>query len=156
MTLNSASTVSHCASSSLSLFFFFFFSKCTEACTRMRCGAYETSTRIVECTKRARTKRALALWSVRNEHSHCGAYKTSTRTVECTGSPANMPDPIRIRSGLAGKHWPETGPMSLVHRLASGPNPSGQNLTQSARTRSDPGRFCTVGFGPPVGQRNRV
>ena len=31
--------------------------------------------------------------------------------------PVNMLDPIRIRSGLAGKHWPEAGQMILAHRL---------------------------------------
>ena len=31
-----------------------------------------------------------------------------------------MPDPIRIRAGSAGKHWPEAGRMILAHRLASG------------------------------------
>ena len=40
-----------------------------------------------------------------------------------------MPDPIRIRSGSAGKHWLETGRMILAHRLASGPDLFGQNLT---------------------------
>ena len=29
-----------------------------------------------------------------------------------------MPDPIRIRSGSAWKHWPEAGRMTLAHRLA--------------------------------------
>ena len=53
-----------------------------------------------------------------------------------------MPDPIRIRSGSAGKHWPEAGRMILAHWLVSGPDPFGQNLTQSARTQSDPGWFC--------------
>ena len=36
-----------------------------------------------------------------------------------------MPDPIRIRSGSAGKPWPEAGRMILAHRLASGPDPFG-------------------------------
>ena len=67
-----------------------------------------------------------------------------------------MPDSIRLRSGSAGKHWPEAGRMVLAHRLASGPDPFGQNLTQSARTKSDPGWFCTVLSGTSVEQRNRV
>ena len=58
--------------------------------------------------------------------------------------PVNMPDPIRIRSGSAWQHWPEAGRMILAHRLASGPDPLGQTLTQSARTKSDPGWFCTI------------
>ena len=53
-----------------------------------------------------------------------------------------MPDPIRIRFGSAGKLWPEGGRMILAHWLASGPDPFGQNLTQSARTQSDPGGFA--------------
>ena len=54
-------------------------------------------------------------------------------------NPVNMTDPIRIRSGSAGKHGPEAGRVVLAHRLASGPDPFGQNLAQSARTKSDPG-----------------
>ena len=65
----------------------------------------------------------------------------------------NMLDPIRIRSGLAGKHWPEAGRMILAHRLASGPDPFGQNVTQSARTKSDPGWFCTILPGTSVEER---
>ena len=58
--------------------------------------------------------------------------------------PVNMLDPIHIRSGSAGKHWPEAGQMILAHWFASAPDPFGQNLTQSARTKSDPGWFCTI------------
>ena len=59
--------------------------------------------------------------------------------------PVNMPDPIRIRSGWGGKHWPEAVRMSLAHWHASGPDPLGQNLTQSARAiKSDLGWFCTL------------
>ena len=36
--------------------------------------------------------------------------------------PVNMPDPIRIRSGSGGTHWPEVGRMILAHRLTSGPD----------------------------------
>ena len=70
--------------------------------------------------------------------------------------PENMQDPIQIRSRLAGKHWPEAGRMILAHRLASGPDPFGQNLTQSARTKSDPGWFCTIYSGTSVEEWNRV
>ena len=42
------------------------------------------------------------------------------------------------------KHWPEASPMILAHQLASGPGPFGPNLTQSARTKSDPGWFWTI------------
>ena len=58
---------------------------------------------------------------------------------EFVNFPVNMPDPIRIRAGSAGNHWPEAGRMILVHWLASGPDPFGQNLAQSARTKSGPG-----------------
>ena len=58
--------------------------------------------------------------------------------------PGNMPDPIHIQSRSAGKHWLEVGRMILAHRIASGPDPFGQKLTQSARTKSDLGWFCTV------------
>ena len=74
----------------------------------------------------------------------------------CRSVPVNMPDPIGIRSGLGGKHWPEAGRMISAHRLASGPDPFGQNLTQSARTKSDPGWFCTRLSGSSVDERNRV
>ena len=68
----------------------------------------------------------------------------------------NMPDPIRIPSGSALKHWPEAGRMIFGHWLASGPNPFGQNLTQSARTKSDPGWFCTILSGTSVEEWNWV
>ena len=71
-------------------------------------------------------------------------------------SPVNVLDPIRIRSVSAGKHWPEAGRMILAHWLASGPDPFGQNLTQSARTKSDPGWFCTILSGASAEERNRV
>ena len=67
-----------------------------------------------------------------------------------------MPDPIRIRYGSAGKHWPEAGLMILAHFahwLAFGPDPFGQNLTQSARTKSDPGWFCTILSGTSMEER---
>ena len=67
--------------------------------------------------------------------------------------PVNMSDPIRIRSGSGGKHWPEASRTILVHRLASGPDPFGQNLTQSARTKPGPGWFCTILFGSSVDER---
>ena len=70
--------------------------------------------------------------------------------------PVNMPDPIRIRPGSAGKHWPEAGRMTLAHWLASGPDPFGQNLTQSARTKSYPEWFCTILSGTSVEERIRV
>ena len=69
--------------------------------------------------------------------------------------PVNMLDPIRIRSGSAGKRWPEAGRI-LVHRLASGPDPFGQNLTRSARTKSDPGWFCIILSGTSVEEQNQV
>ena len=62
----------------------------------------------------------------------------STLKDNCN-SPVNMPDPIRIRSGSDRKRWPEAGRMILAHRLASGPDPFGQNLAQSASTKSGPG-----------------
>ena len=74
----------------------------------------------------------------------------------CRIVPINMPDPIRIRSGLGGKHWPEAGRMISAHRLASGPDPFGQNLTQSARNKPDQGWFCTILSGTFVEKRNRV
>ena len=69
--------------------------------------------------------------------------------------PVNITDPIRIRPGLAGKHWPEAGRMILAHRHASGPDPFGQNVTQSARTKSDPGWFCTILSGTSVEERKQ-
>ena len=68
-----------------------------------------------------------------------------------------MPEPIRIQVGLAGKHWPEAGRMILAHWLSSGPDSFGQNLAQSARTKSDPGWFCTILLSRTSGEeRNRV
>ena len=60
---------------------------------------------------------------------------------ETNSHPVNMPDPICSRSGSAGKYWPEAGRMILAHWLASGPEPFGQNVTKSARTKADPGWF---------------
>ena len=68
-------------------------------------------------------------------------YQCQRKTV----TPVNMPDLIRIRAGSDGKRWPEAGHMILVHRLSSGPDPFGQKLTQSARTKSDPGRLWRNG-----------
>ena len=65
-----------------------------------------------------------------------------------------MLDPICSRSGSAGKHWPKAGRMSLW--LAYGPDPFGPNLAQSARTKSDPGWFCTLLSGTSVEEWNRV
>ena len=65
-----------------------------------------------------------------------------------------MPDPICI--GLAGKHWPEASRIILAHWLASGLDPFGQNLTQSARTKLDPSWFCTILSGMSVEEWNRV
>ena len=62
--------------------------------------------------------------------------------------PVHMPDLIHIRSRSAGKHWPEAGWMILAYQLACIPaclpGPFGQNLTQSARTKLDPGWFCII------------
>ena len=68
--------------------------------------------------------------------------------------PVNMSDPIRIRSGSAVK--PEAGRMILAHRFGSGPDAFGQNLTQSVRTKSDPGWFYTISPRTSVEERNRV
>ena len=70
--------------------------------------------------------------------------------------PVNMPDPIHIQSRSAGKHWLEVGRMILAHRIASGPDPFGQKLTQSARTKSDLGLFCTVLSEMSVEELSRV
>ena len=51
---------------------------------------------------------------------------------------------LYIWSRSTQKHWPEAGRMNLAHQLASGPNPFGQNQTQSARTKLDQGCFCTI------------
>ena len=61
-----------------------------------------------------------------------------------------------IRARSAGKRWPEVGRIILAHWPASGPDPFGQNLTQAARTKSDPGWFCTVLFRTSVEEKNQV
>ena len=65
-----------------------------------------------------------------------------------------MPNPICIWSGSTWKRWPEVGLMivALWPRL----DPFGQNLTQSARTKSDPGWFFTVWSGPSGEECNWV
>ena len=93
--------------------------------------------------------------------SHCYSTEQAMNMVKdishrySTEQPVNIMDPICIRSGLAGKHWPEAGRMILAHRLASGPDPFGQNVTQSARTKSDPGWFRTILSGTSVEERNQ-
>ena len=59
-----------------------------------------------------------------------------------------MPGLICIWSGLAWKHWPEAGLMILAHWLAPWSCPFGQNLTQSARTKWDPGWFYIIWSRP--------
>ena len=49
--------------------------------------------------------------------------------------------PIRIGSEGLTRSEPDD---SCTPSLASGLDPFGQNLTQSARTKSDTGWFCTV------------
>ena len=53
----------------------------------------------------------------------------------------NVPDPIHIQSRSAQKHWPKAGRMIFAYQFASGPEPLGGSLTQSARTKRDPGWF---------------
>ena len=79
---------------------------------------------------------------------------TSTVRVSRARIKVNMPDPIRVRSGLAGKHWPEAGQMTRACWPVSSPDPFGPNLTQSARTKSDLGWFCTILSGTSVEERN--
>ena len=85
-----------------------------------------------------------------------GAPYIGLGKFQSVGFPVNMPDPIRTRAGSSGKHWPEVGRMILAHWLASGPDPFGQNLAQSARTKSAPGWFCITLSGTSVEERNRV
>ena len=56
--------------------------------------------------------------------------------------PVNMLDPIHIWSALVQKCWPEAGLMILAYWLASGPDPFGPNLMQSARTKLDHAGFA--------------
>ena len=68
----------------------------------------------------------------------------STRPNNTGLYPVNMLDLVCIWFGSAQKCCPEAGPIILAHQLASGPDLFGQNLIQSARTKSDLGWFCTV------------
>ena len=58
----------------------------------------------------------------------CLRVLLKVKPCDFTTLQANMPDPIHIRSGSDGKHWPEAGRMILAHQLASGPDPFGQML----------------------------
>ena len=64
----------------------------------------------------------------------------------------NQPIPSK-HAGSAGKHCPKAIRMILAHGVASGSDPFGQNLTQSAKTKSDPGWFCTILSGMSVEER---
>ena len=86
-------------------------------------------------------------------HDQTAGIQTLGRgfTLKLHWYPVNMRDPIlRIRAGSAENHWPEAGRMILANWLASGLDPFGQNLAQSARIKSDPGCFCTVLYGMSV------
>ena len=61
---------------------------------------------------------------------------------------ARPADPARV-----GSVDQKRGGIILAQR---GPDPFGPKLTQSARTKSDPGCFCTIRSVPSVGERNRV
>ena len=67
-----------------------------------------------------------------------------------------MPHLICMRFGQALKRWPDASWMVLAHQLASGPGLFGQNLTQSARTKLDPGWVCTTWYRTSVEERNWV
>ena len=92
------------------------------------------------------------------------AHKLASGT-DPVGQNLSQPEPNPIRDDFAqydpGRLWKNAtesesgktgsglvafcqkpGPMILVHRLASGPNSFGGNLSRPSR--SDPGRFCTV------------
>ena len=58
-----------------------------------------------------------------------------------------MPDLTGIWSRLAGKHWPEAGPIIVGRQFVSGPDPFGQNLMQSARTKLDLAGFAQCDSG---------
>ena len=89
------------------------------------------------------------------EQSSCAWFILEHAVV--SKSPVNMPDPIRIRARSAEKHWPEEGRIILAHWLvASEPDPFGQNLSQSARTKSNLGWVCIILSGTSVEERNRV
>ena len=76
--------------------------------------------------------------SVTSRHQPWGGYNVA---------PVNMLDLICIRYGSAWKLWTEAGQVILIHWLASRPDPQGKTLTQSARTKSDLGWFCTIWSG---------
>ena len=70
--------------------------------------------------------------------------------------PVNMPDLICIWSRLARKHCPEMGQMILAQWLASRQDSFGQNMTQSARSKSHLAWFCTVWSELSVEEHNQV
>ena len=58
--------------------------------------------------------------------------------------------PVAFCQNRAGSVLPETVPMILAHRLASGPDPFGPNRTWPSRIKSDSGRlrFAITGLVP--------
>ena len=70
---------------------------------------------------------------------------------ETQRDPVNIPDLICFWFRLAQTCWPEMGEMILAHLLACS-----QNLTQSTRTKSDPGWFCTTWSGTFMEEHNRA
>ena len=61
----------------------------------------------------------------------------------------NLPDPIHVQSRSDRKYWSKTGWIIFAYQLASGPDPLGESLIQSARTKSDLGWFSHCEPGHP-------
>ena len=82
----------------------------------------------------------------------CGQTATVIDSIKSSPSKnaGSNSHPVRI----GGEALIEVGRMILAHWLASGPDLFGQNLTQSAKTKSDPGWFCTILPGMSVEERN--
>ena len=79
-------------------------------------------------------------------HMHTYIHTQACDTSwEINRYPVNMPDPIRRRSGLAGKQWPEAGRMILAHRLVPDRIRSaktGHNQPELNRTRAGFAQYC--------------
>ena len=91
-----------------------------------------------------------ASWTHRAREDYRSPRTSSTRSCWLSSSTCL----IRYASGP--DRLGSTGRMILAHRIASGPNPFGQTLAQSAKTKLDQGWFCIILFKTSVGEHNWV
>ena len=90
--------------------------------------------------------------------SHCNLFVYICPCMSCFWHllTVNMTDPVYIWSGSCSRNLLRSvGQLILAQQLASRPDPSGQNLTRSSRTKLGPGWFCTIWSRPSLEEWNQ-